>query len=128
MQAITMMPSTEGQANFTGPAVRSHGWYGYSDGYHSVSVHVNRLVGRVIIEASLAEQPGDKDWFPIELDGQPHLDFPRMPGRPNDNTGDTGVFGFSFRANVIWLRARLDRSHLSEWLITGDVVKIILNR
>lgn len=91
---------------------------------HTVAVHVSNFIGRVHIEGSLASAPGDGDWFPV-VDP---IDYPRQ----SVSVGETSVVGISFRGNYVWLRARVERSHLAPPVnnpaaIYGFVDKILLN-
>lgn len=137
MTTTTIMNSTRGLASTTGEPYQANSWYGFSDGLHTVAIHTNNLVGRVYIEASLADQPQDSDWFPVALAGSDFIEYPRVPMSPNgtNQRGDTGVLAFHFRANLLWIRARLDRSYLAdkqyfpdEIDALGSVEKIILSR
>lgn len=133
--SIIIMGSTQGLFEFTSDKVRCDGWYGYVDGCHTVAIYMHNFKGRVWIEASLASEPTEEDWFPIHLNGEtPYASYPRNPKKPTGQLGDTGVDAFNFTANVVWLRARLDRSHLMPKPATqeqlaqlGEVSKILLN-
>jgi hypothetical protein len=136
-----MMGNTQEIANLTGEAVKADGWFGHVDGLHTVVVQVVNFTGRIHIEASLEMEPTEADWFPIKLtQTTPYLQFPINPFAPTgDYTsgGDTSTVGVTFKINALWIRARLDRSYLSEILydediealaLLGNVVKITLAR
>jgi hypothetical protein len=133
--SVLLMGSSQGKYEYISDACRSDGWYGYVDGNHTVAIYMHNFRGRVWIEASLANEPTETDWFPIYLNGEiPYAEYPRNPRKPSGPVGDTGVDAFNFTANVIWLRARLDRSHLSPKPATdeqladlGEIKKILLN-
>jgi hypothetical protein len=137
MTTTTIMSSTRGMASTTGTAHQANAWYGFTDGLHTLAIHTDNLVGRVYIEGSLADQPSDADWFPLELTPTSYVEYPQVPMNPTGTNlrGDTGVLAFSFRANLMWIRARLDRSYLNdkqyfpdEIDALGSVEKIILSR
>lgn len=121
---VIMMSNTQDVANLTGQAVKADGWYGHSEGLHTVVFNVINFTGRIYLEASLALDPTDQDWFPIQLgETTDFLEFPRNPLIPTGNYetgGDTGSWGKTFRINALWLRARLDRSYLSPLLLELD--------
>lgn len=132
-----LLTNTTTNANVTGAPVRADGWYGWTNGLHSVAIYPNNLQGRVFIEASLATTPTDEDWFAISPDGlNPYMQFPRNPMVPTGTTGDTGVAGFSFIGNYLWLRARLDRTYLlanfpnpplDQIIALGSLDRVLLN-
>lgn len=136
-KSVVMLESTDGKANVTGPAIQADGWYGHVDGLHTIAIYVQNLKGRVSIEASLSLEPTEDDWFPIPLTTTTEwIEFPRNPTLPTGQLyGDTGVLGFTFRGNILWLRAKLDRTYLPDPMSTeeeiaelGVVKKIILSR
>lgn len=137
MTTTIIMSSTRGMASATGEPFQANAWYGFTDGLHTVAIHTDNLMGRVYIEGSLANQPTEADWFPLWLTHTPYVEYPRIPMNPTGTNlrGDTGVLAFSFRANLMWIRARLDRSYLSdkqyfpdEIDALGSIEKIILSR
>ena len=111
-----LLDNTGNYLNLIGQPVRADSWYGYSDGLHTVSFHVQNFTGRIFIQASLSENPTEDDWFDICLgDNVSYLQFPLRPNRPTGVvSGDTGVSAMSFKANILWLRAKVDRSYLTE--------------
>lgn len=139
MHSVTLLDTTSGKINVTGPKQRGAGYANTIGNNHTVSISTYNLTGRVYIEGSLAIDPSDADWFPIPVkDGLPYIQFPANPLKPvgplsayGYATGDTGNFAFSFSGNFIWLRARLDRTYISpppvEANLVGAVTKILLN-
>lgn len=131
-----LLPSSQGQLNMTGAPVKADGWYGYTDGLHTVAVYIQNFRGKIFIEASLAQQPTEDDWFPIALTpSTPWIQYPKNPAHPTgEMMGDTGVEAFTFKANILWLRARIDRTYIEvtpdeETIATlGIVRKIVLSR
>lgn len=110
--SILMLPSTQGSFNLTGEKVRADGWYGFSDGLHTVAIYLNNFRGRLVFEASIATDPQDGDWFPVEMSGAPYMQFPRDVMNPTGDSGDTGTIGMNITGSFIWLRARVDRSYI----------------
>ena len=103
----------------TGDAVPGDSYYGYTDGVHTVAVYGNDLSGRIKVQGTLATTPTEDDWFDILLTGIPYKDY----------TNFTGVEGFTFIANLVFLRAKLDRTALgiTNFSTAGTVQKIYLN-
>lgn len=132
--SITMLLN-QNSLSYTGDKVKADGYYGQTDGVHTVSVSLTNFQGRIHIEATLATDPVEADWFPIYLSsGNSWKQYPvtNDPSGSND-LGDTITEAWTFRANLLWLRARVDRSALDpvptsyDAGIHGTVDKILLN-
>ena len=102
-----------------GTAVPGDSYYGYTDGIHTVAIYGQGLSGRVKIQGTLASNPTDDDWFDILFSGLPYKDY----------SGFTGVEGYTFVANLVYLRASLDRTILgiNTTQNQGFIEKILLN-
>lgn len=110
--SIVMLPNTQGQLNMVGDKVRADGWYGYTDGLHTVALYLVNFTGRIYFEASIANDPTDDDWFPVQVDGVEFMEFPQNPGNPTGSTGDTKTIGRNLVGSFTWLRVGVDRSYL----------------
>lgn len=137
VSSVTLMSSSSGEYELTGQPSKADGWFGFSDGLHTVSIHAVNLKGRVYIEGSLEKNPTENDWFPIWLEEKtPYIQFPQIAANPSGaNGGDTDVVSFTFTANLLWIRARLYRSYLpdphateDDIAVLGMVKKVILSR
>ena len=113
--SVILLPNTNDHKSLVGDAVHADGWYGFSDGRHTISIHTSNFTGRIRIQASLALEPQDNDWFDIWLtEGTPFLQFPINPQFPSGHlSGDTSSLALTFKANVLWVRARMDRDYLT---------------
>lgn len=90
----------------TGPATRADGYYGFADGLHTVGFYLKNFKGRIFVDASISDNPGATDWFPIALDGSlEFMDF---------NNPTTKIETFNIIGNFVYLRARIQRSQLGE--------------
>ncbi|MBG11152.1 MAG: hypothetical protein CMD92_08335 [Gammaproteobacteria bacterium] len=119
-KTVTLLPQTGSlELDTTGNAVPGDSYYGYTDGIHTVAIYGQALSGRVKIQGTLATNPTEDDWFDILFSGLPYKDY----------TNFTGVEGFTFVANLVYLRASLDRTSLgiSDFTQAGYVEKIFLN-
>jgi hypothetical protein len=119
-KTTTLLPLTGATSlDTTGTAVPGDSYYGYTDGIHTVAVYGNNLTGRISIQGTLATTPTEADWFDILLTGMPYKDYSAF----------TGVQGFTFVANLVYLRAKLDRTSLgiTDYTTAGHVGKIYLN-
>jgi len=95
----------------TGEKFKGDGYYGRSDGFHTVQYTLEGFVGTIDIQATLAVDPGDADWFTIYTQAYPVV---------NDE-GTTGSFMTNFTGNYVWVRA-----YVNNWT-DGTVNSIQLN-
>lgn len=126
------------QIDMTGEPVRSVGWYGIPDGLHTIAIYLDNFIGRIFVEGTLASNPSECDWFPIKLhehQKQPYIQFPLDKNNPSGvNGGDTGIYSYTFKCNILYLRVRIWRSYFINPLIPseqieqlGQVNKILLS-
>lgn len=132
-----LLENTNGSLEKIGEPVRADGWYGHIDGLYTLAIYIVNFTGRIAIEGSISVDPSDDDWFPIKINGCNYLQYPMNESFPTDfnGSGDTGVFGFTFKANLVWIRARVVRDYLDvsendldEIANLGIVNKILISR
>ena len=118
-KTTTLMGNSGDNLNLVGDAMPGDSYYGYTDGLHTIAIYGEELSGRVRIQGTLSANPTENDWFNILLNGMPYKDY----------TSFTGVEGFTFTANLVFLRAILDRDALGITDISnaGYIEKIYLN-
>lgn len=103
MSNSVVILTNQNEMSYTGNKARGDGFFGFSDGLHTISFHANSFTGRLWIEATLIEDPTEEDWFIIELrTDTPYVEY--------DN--ETKAFGVSFTGNFVYVRASVDRSYL----------------
>lgn len=118
MRSQIMMIS-DGQLDQIGLAARGDGYYGYADGLHTVGFYLVNFVGRIYVDASLSDDPGNDDWFPIALGNTEFADF---------DAPSTGIETFNVIGNFVYLRAKIKRSHLGQPAsVLGTCQKVILS-
>jgi hypothetical protein len=139
-KTVLMMGNSQREANLIGEPCKADGWYNHVGGLHTVVMQVINFTGRLSIEASLELNPTENDWFIVKLDNSDYVEFPLNPYEPTgdyDSGGDSTTIGFTFKVNALWLRAKLDRTYISDILYEadrlalaklGNVVKITLAR
>lgn len=125
MAVYTLLETTSGQTEIdaVGCPIRAAGWYGYTSGVHTVSIQISNYTGRIYVEGTLSNNPNQTtDWFPIKLDGEnDYLQYPQSNFRTNSvYTGDSGVYGYTFKSNILYIRARMFRSYFIEQAIPED--------
>ena len=99
----------------TSDKLKGDGYYGRSDGLHSIQYNVNGFLGKIVTQATLAVEPGTTDWFDISTTLHSNL---------GDSTGSdnaTGSFIKNFTGNFVWIR-----TYVSEWT-DGTINSIVLN-
>lgn len=95
----------------TGDKFKGDGFYNRSDGLHTVQYAVDGFVGSIIMQATLAVNPTDSDWF--SLSNTEHV------STAIDTINSDGSFIKNFTGNYVWVRA-----HVYNW--TNGAVKSIL--
>lgn len=123
--SLILMDDSGLNVSLKGDPVRADGWWGYTDGKSTVSIHVQEFTGRVAIEATLASEPTEDDWFPVWLlTTTPYIDM------KNESSSQA----FTFEGNFTYVRAILDRSYIQMQPTTNDQIqeygkvrKILLN-
>lgn len=121
-----LLSNTSNQISVVGDKIRADGWYGSKDGLHTIQITTSNFRGRISIQASLATNPTEDDWFYINLSGtQIHLIY---------DCAESSTKAYNFTGNFVWVRAKIDRDNLGytptpEQLVNlGIVTRIILNR
>ena len=126
--AITLVPSTThgtatgnydgSSTDFYSDSAKADGYYGYADGFHTVSWHVTSLVGKITIQASLVESPTDTDCFDVQLVGPDNSAYTEQY---DGSTAQTFHKAYNFTGNFVWVRAIV-----SNWT-DGSVQSVLLN-
>lgn len=118
---VVMLSNTDRQWEVVGARVRADGYFGSTDGIHTISVHYTNLKGGFKIQGTLSLDPSEDDWFDIQLNGSAcpagssYVEYPRDPyAATGPSGGDTGVDAFTFVGNFTYLRAILTRSYLGD--------------
>jgi len=135
IQSVQVLGDTQIELNVTSDKVRADGFLGQKDGLHTIAFFLEDFTGRIFLEASLATDPQEEDWFTIFLDGaNPFQEYPRDPGSPTGINGDTSVDAFTFQINALWIRVRIDRSFVvpvpttnDEKALLGSIRRVLLN-
>ena len=78
----------------TGEKFKGDGYYGRSDGLHSVQYTYSGLTGTITIQGTLAVTPVEADWFDV------HTFAPNITERTASKIA-------SFTGNYVWVRAKV---------------------
>lgn len=103
MSTSTIMLTNQNELNYTSPAIKGDGFFGYADGLHTASFHVNNFTGRIWLQATLLDEPTEDDWFNIQLTvAKPYFEYDR----------ESDCRGATFTGNFVYVRTIVDRSYL----------------
>ena len=97
--SVTYEPSlgrrVTGEYTYYSDKAKGDGYYLGHTGLHTVTYSPNTMIGSVIIQATLATEPTEADWFDVD---STYATF-------NDNPRDTKFFNFT--GNYVWIRAKV---------------------
>lgn len=111
----------------TGGKYRGDGYYGRSDGFHTVQVSITGFTGTIQMQGTLAVDPAEADWFTVELGtGTMSVDTTGALAEQNITSityteSTTNVKSYNFTGNYVWVRAKI-----TNWT-DGTVTSIKLN-
>jgi hypothetical protein len=90
--------------------VKGDGYYGSSDGIHTVAYTATpTFIGTITMQASLATDPGNNDWFDVYNTTVNYTVF--------NNRNTSTVNYYNFTGNFVWVRGRVE--------IVDGVVEVI---
>lgn len=98
---------------YTSDKVKGDGYFGRSDGLHSVQIKVTNFIGKVEIQGTLSVDPGSSDWFTVDLDSfRQYVDTTGLVRKEtlaflNYTTSTTTILGFNLNGNFVWLRSKI---------------------
>lgn len=101
------IPSTavapDGSTSFKSAPQKGDGYYGTSDGLHTVTYTVTpNFAGSLCMQATLATNPSENDWF-TATNTTVNYQFPIVPASTTTNY-------VNFTGNFVWVRAKVDRT------------------
>lgn len=128
VMSVQLLSSSAGQVNVTGTKKKADGFFGFTDGKATIGWYLNAFIGRIVLEASLATDPEEADFFPVAFDGEanPFVEF--LSTAPA-----TGLTVFTVTGNFVWVRAVVDRTNISplppidQINTLGTVSKVLMN-
>lgn len=107
--------------------IKGDGYYSNDNGLHTVQLTLTNFEGKIQIEASLATEPTNNDWFVSRLGtGTMSMDTTGLISETSINsveytTPTTDVKVYNLVGNYVWLRAKI-----SNWT-EGTVNSIKIN-
>ena len=104
--------ATTAMIYYSEPA-KGDGYYGSSAGLHTVMYTMTtNFIGTVTMQASLATQPGDGDWFPVENVTSSYNAMSNLQFTQTDY--------YNFTGNFVWVRGVVQ-------IAAGTVESILYN-
>ena len=102
-------------ATVTGEKVKGDGYYGRADGLHTVAWKITGFAGTIKMQGSLVTDPGDSDWFDVELgaSGQLTVDTTGSGSQSNIDSVEyssatTTNAAYNFTGNFMWVRVVIE--------------------
>ena len=97
------------------------GYYGSTSGLHTIAFTLRNFIGRIYVEATLASDPTEADWFPIKFQEccNFYIEFTDTKIYNPDSEvtiyqhGVTGTFAENVVGNFTYLRVGIDRNYIS---------------
>jgi len=120
-------PGDSANTVITGEKFKGDGYYGRSDGLHTVQVDLAGFIGKVAMQGTLATNPVEADWFTLVLDsGKQSVDTTGLVATQSITSIEytsvtTNTKNYNFTGNYVWVRA-----YVSNWT-DGTVNSIRLN-
>lgn len=112
----------------TGERFRGDGFYNRADGFHTVQWTISDFHGAISIEASLAIDPDENDWFKVRLGNSNDFQIDTtgkvtrtLISEVCYNEETTGSFSYNFTGNYVWVRA-----YIEDWT-SGHVNSILMS-
>lgn len=130
--SITILPITAYLSSkpqpVTGDKFKGDTFYGHSSSVRTVQWKLYEFVGDIGLQASLSLTPSADDWFIVKLgkNGEMTIDTTGKVSTASlsvvsYDSATTGVFGFNFTGNFMWIRA-----YINNWS-AGNIDSIIIS-
>ena len=112
--------------SYTGEKYKGDGYYGRSDGLHTIQVNLSGFLGEVQLQGTLAVDPTADDWFTVRLGSGQTIDttgkiVSAITSKLEYTDNETSSKTYNFTGNYVWVRA-----YVSNWT-DGTVNSIQLN-
>ena len=105
--------------------IKGDGYFGSSDGLHTVFWSVSQFIGTIEIQGTLASNPTESDWVAIKLIQPGNKFYIDTTGLVTDAGVDstryvletTASKSYNFTGNFVWLRGRI--SEFTQGVMNG---------
>ena len=122
----TTHPGDSTTETVNGTKFKGDGYYGRSDGLHTVQVNLTGFLGDVQLQGTLAVNPTEADWFNVRLGSGQTIDttgkfVSASTSKLEYTANETSNKSYNFTGNFVWVRI-----YVSNWT-DGTVNSIQLN-
>lgn len=119
-------PGDSSLQTVTGDKHKGDGYYGRSDGLHTIQLDLNGFLGTVELQGSLAINPASDDWFTVRLGSGQTIDttgklVSSSTTKLEYTSNETSSKTYNITGNYVWIRV-----YVSNWT-DGTVNSIKLN-
>ena len=105
--------------------IKGDGYFGSSDGLHTVFWSVSQFIGTIEVQGTLASEPTESDWVAIKLIQPGNKFYIDTTGLVTDAGVDstryvletTASKSYNFTGNFVWLRGRI--SEFTQGVMNG---------
>jgi hypothetical protein len=118
-----------GTQTLVGEKFAGDGYYGASDGLHTFEIKLTGFIGKIKIQASLAQEPFvETDWFDADVGNSSQtIDTTGLIQTASKTTieytdAETSVNAYNVSGNLVWVRA-----YIFDWT-DGSIESIKMNR
>ena len=110
----------------TGDKFKGDGYYGRSDGLHTIQINLSGFLGDIEMQGTLAVDPTADDWFTVRLGSGQTIDttgkiVSSTTSKLEYASNETSSKTYNFTGNYVWVRV-----YVSNWT-DGTVNSIKLN-
>ena len=110
----------------TGDKFKGDGYYGRSDGLHTIQIDLTGFIGKVTMQGTLSVDPTADDWFTVTLGSGQTMDttgkiVSATTSKLEYTDNETSSKTYNFTGNYVWVRI-----YVSNWT-DGTVNSIQLN-
>jgi hypothetical protein len=101
--------------SFSSDSTKADGYYGYTDGLHTIAITTDDFVGTLTIEGTLASEPSDNDWFTVKDNNGLDVTY-------GDSSTSTTINEIkNFTGNFVYIRASITD------FTAGSITKVQFN-
>lgn len=99
--------------SYTSERLKGDGYYGSSDGFHTIQTQVTNFIGTIEVEGTLSTTPSTSDWFKIDLtttisgiDTTGAITSSNIQSITYTNA-TSNIKLYNFVGNFVWIRAKI---------------------
>ena len=123
---INQHPGDSTTETITGDKFKGDGYYGRSDGLHTIQINLSGFLGDIEMQGTLAVDPTADDWFTVRLGSGQTIDttgkiFNAITSKLEYTDNETSSKTYNFTGNYVWIRVKI-----SNWT-DGTVNSIQMN-